>query len=94
MLYSSIKKLEQKVGLSLKSILLVFSILIVLGIYIANIFFGKNSIYTLIELRDKKHNLLSEIQKLKNENQVFQKSYFELKQLEAKDNIWEIFLKK
>ena len=87
MLYTSIKKLEHKVGLGLKSILLVFSILIVLGIYIANIFFGKNSIYTLIGLRDKKYNLLIEIQKLKNENQVFQKNYFELKQLEAKDNI-------
>lgn len=87
MLYISIKKLEHKVGLSLKSILLVFSMLIVFGVYIGDLFFAKNSIYTLIELRDKKHRLLSEIQKLKNENQVFQKSYFELKQLEAKDNI-------
>ncbi len=87
MLYISIKKLEYKVGLSLKSILLVFSMLIVFGVYIGDLFFAKNSIYTLIELRDKKHSLLSEIQKLKNENQVFQKSYFELKQLEAKDNI-------
>jgi len=87
LLYISIKKLEYKVGLSLKSILLVFSMLIVFGVYIGDLFFAKNSIYTLIELRDKKHSLLSEIQKLKNENQVFQKSYFELKQLEAKDNI-------
>jgi len=83
----SIKQLEYRAGISIQYIALSFVITIALGVYIANVFFGKNSIYTLVELREKKHSLHQEVYKLRQENKRLQKNYFELKQLEAKDNL-------
>ncbi|MBN2823714.1 MAG: hypothetical protein JXQ76_00195 [Campylobacterales bacterium] len=87
MLKDTIKRLEYRAGISIQYIVLSFVITLLLGVYIANIFFGKNSIYTLVELRDKKHSLQQKVYKLRQGNKQLQKNYFELKQLEAKDNL-------
>jgi len=87
LLKATIKKLEYTAGISIKYIIVSFVVTLLLGIYIANIFFGTNSIYTLVELREKKYSLQNKVYKLKQTNKTLQKSYFELKQLEAKENL-------
>lgn len=84
---TTIKRLEVRAGISIKYIVASFLVTLLMGVYIANIFFGKNSIYTLVELREKKYTLQHKVHKLKQTNKRLQKSYFELKQLEAKDNL-------
>jgi len=86
LLSATIKRIEVKAGISIKYIMVSFVITLLLGVYIANIFFGTNSIYTLVELREKKRILQNRVHTLKQNNKTLQKSYFELKQLEAKDN--------
>jgi cell division protein FtsB len=87
LLRTTIKRLEVKAGISIKYIISSFVIVLLLGIYIANIFFGTNSIYTLVELREKKFVLQTKVHQLKQTNKRLQKNYFELKQLDAKDNL-------
>lgn len=87
MLRDTIKKLEYRAGISIKYIVLSLVITLLVGIYIANIFFGTNSIYTLVELREKKYTLQKRVYQLRQSNKTLQKSYFELKQLEAKENL-------
>ncbi|MEA2029289.1 MAG: hypothetical protein U9N49_09995 [Campylobacterota bacterium] len=87
MLKTTIKRLEYRAGISIKYIIASFLVTLLVGIYIANIFFGTNSIYTLVELREKKYTLQKRVYQLRQSNKALQKSYFELKQLEAKENL-------
>jgi len=87
LLRAAIKRLEVRAGISIKYIIVSFVITLFIGVYIANIFYGQNSIYTLVELREKKYQLQKKVYNLKQRNKRLQKSYFELKQLEAKDNL-------
>ena len=80
----AIRRVEQKAGISIKYILLSFVIVVLFGVYIANVLFGTNSIYTLVDLQERKDSLQQDVYKLKNKNKLLQKSYFELKELEAK----------
>ena len=81
----AIRRVEYKAGISIKYIVLSFVIVVLFGVYIANVLFGTNSIYTLVSLQEKKDSLQQNVYKLKNKNKLLQKSYFELKQLEVKD---------
>lgn len=80
----AIRRVEYKAGISIKYIVLSFVVTVLFGVYIANVLFGTNSIYTLVELREKKDLLQQDVYRLKNKNKLLQKSYFELKQLEKK----------
>lgn len=64
-----------------KYILVVF-LVGVLGIYVGNMFFGKRSLETLIFIQNKQETLKKELERLKEENAVLQKEYFELMGLE------------
>jgi len=83
-LIKAIRRVEYKAGISIKYIVLSFVVTVLFGVYIANVLFGTNSIYTLVELREKKDLLQQDVYRLKNKNKLLQKSYFELKQLEKK----------
>jgi len=83
-LIKAIRRVEYKAGISIKYIVLSFVVTVLFGVYIANVLFGTNSIYTLVNLREKKDLLQQNVYKLKNKNKLLQKSYFELKQLEKK----------
>lgn len=58
---------------------------VMLGIYIGNIFFGVNSLEVYLNLVDYKKELETRIEDLKEENAQLQKEYFELKQLEPQE---------
>lgn len=64
-----------------KYILVIF-LVSVLGIYVGNMFFGKRSLETLIFIQNKQETLKKELERLKEENAVLQKEYFELMGLE------------
>jgi cell division protein FtsB len=57
-------------------------IVIIFGVYVGNILFGKNSLEVLLNLQEEKTKLQKEIKRLKRENAALQKDYFELRQLE------------
>ncbi|SHO80470.1 hypothetical protein MNB_SV-15-1338 [hydrothermal vent metagenome] len=85
MIKKAIRRVEYKAGISIKYIVLSFVIVILFGVYIANVLFGTNSIYTLVDLNKRKDLLQQDVYKLKNKNKLLQKSYFELKQIEIKN---------
>jgi hypothetical protein len=64
-----------------KIALLVF-VVIVLGIYVGDVLFGKSSLEVLLDLQDKRDSLKQNVIMIKDKNAHLQKEYFELKQLE------------
>jgi hypothetical protein len=72
-----IYKLERLLGLSLKVFLVTALIVMALGIYIANLLFGDNSLKVLEGLKQEKHLLTYEIKLLKEENAKLHKEYLE-----------------
>ncbi|AQW83567.1 septum formation initiator [Campylobacter pinnipediorum] len=56
---------------------------ILFGIYIGNMLFGKRSLDVMLSLQNKKENLIKDVEYLKKENSRLQKEYFELKDLES-----------
>lgn len=60
---------------------LVFIVLL-FGLYIGDVLFGKSSLDVLLNLQEDKDTLMVKIQSLKEENAVLQKEYFELRQLD------------
>jgi cell division protein FtsB len=72
-----IKKFEELFGLSLKIFLATTTIVILLGIYIANLIYGDNSLHRLQYLQKEKQLLKQEISTLKHENAKLHKQYLE-----------------
>lgn len=72
---------ERYLGLSYKTFLLLVSVVIMLGVYIGIILYGKNSINVLLKLQTYESYLQDEIDRLKHENAKLQKEYFELKEI-------------
>lgn len=68
----------------LSSIKLVCVVLFVvmLGIYVGNILFGKRSLDVMLSLQEQKDQLKRDVEILKKRNAELQKSFFELKELE------------
>lgn len=60
----------------------VLSIVVLLGVYIGNLFFGTNSVRILWSLEATKEQLQKKVSALQQENALIQKEYFELKGLE------------
>ena len=76
------KSLAQKyLGISWPRLTIIALIVIVFGIYIGNLLFGDNSLAAFLELQEYQENLGVEVKKLKEENALMQKEYFELKEL-------------
>ena len=73
----TIKKIEELIGLSIKVFLATAMIVIFLGIYIANLIYGNNSLQVLQNLQKEKQILKQEIESLKKENASLHKKYLE-----------------
>jgi len=63
-------------------ITLLVLLVILLGVYVGDVLFGKSSLEVLLDLQDKRDNLKQNVIIIKNKNAHLQKEYFELKQLE------------
>lgn len=74
---------EKSLGffLYLKVIALAFVVLL-FGLYIGDVLFGKSSLDILLNLQEDKDTLVVKIKNLKDENAILQKEYFELRQLD------------
>lgn len=64
-----------------KMLLLVVAV-VVFGIYIGNVLFGKSSLEVLLDLQENRDTLKQNVKLIKKQNALLQKEYFELKQLE------------
>ena len=82
---AEIKKIQKSSRLSLKLILISILTLLLLSTYLGIILFGKNSLTVLMQLKDEKKSLTQEAVELKSSNQKLQKEFFELKNLEPKE---------
>ena len=78
----SYKKSKKELIYDILKVLSAILLIILLGVYIGKLLFGKDSVEVLFDLVNKKDNLKREVQRLKEENAKLQKEYFELKQLE------------
>ena len=72
-----IRRLEEIIGLSFKVFILTAIVVISLGIYVANLLFGNNSLEVLNNLKQERKVLEVEIATLKEENAKLHKSYLE-----------------
>ena len=81
-----IKEVGALAGLSLKTLFVATLGILIFGVYVGVLIYGENSLTVLSELKQKKHNLFQEGNALKSENQVLQKEYFELQQLEPNES--------
>ena len=74
---------EKGLGLLLyaKIIGLAFVVLL-FGLYIGDVLFGKSSLDILLNLQEDKDTLMVKIKNLKDENAILQKEYFELRQFD------------
>ncbi|RLA66864.1 MAG: hypothetical protein DRQ78_03505 [Epsilonproteobacteria bacterium] len=72
-------------GLSLKTFLVTSLGILIFAVYITVLMYGENSLTIMNQLKEKKQRLTDEKKILKRQNQVLQKEYFELKQLEPKE---------
>jgi hypothetical protein len=72
-------------GFSLKTFLITVLGILLFGMYVGVLMYGKNSLTVLNHLKDKKLHLSQEEVNLKAQNQKLQKEFFELKQLEPKE---------
>ena len=80
-LEESLDIFEKYLGLSAKTFLLMVSFVILIGVYIGVILYGKNSVNVLLKLQTYESFLQEDIKRLKNENAALQKEYFELKEI-------------
>jgi cell division protein FtsB len=74
---SPIRRFEQIFGLSLKIFIVTATIVIMMGVYVANLIYGDNSLHRLQYLQKEKQLLKQEISTLKHENAKLHKQYLE-----------------
>ncbi len=83
---SKAKKVKKEVSKSsLKQILVGIIALLLFGTYVSILINGENSWSIFKQLQEEKSSLSQQERSLKVQNQILQKAYFELKQLEPKD---------
>lgn len=63
-------------------IFLLALVVVIFGIYVGDILFGKSSLEVLLDLQDRRDTLKQNVKIMKQKNALLQKEYFELKQLE------------
>ncbi len=74
---------EHYFGFSTKKFSYAVVLVLIIGVYGGLIFFGDNSLSVLLELEEHQSNISDDIERLKAENAMLQKQYFELKELDA-----------
>lgn len=79
------KKKYKKKAKFILSVTTAVLVTFILGLYVANLLFGKNSVEVYNSLKNKKIQLETEIRKLQLGNAKLQKEYFELKNLEPEE---------
>jgi cell division protein FtsB len=72
-----IRKFEQIFGLSLKIFIVTAIIVVMVGVYVANLLYGDSSLSRLQVLQREKESLKQEIHYLKQENAKLHKQYLE-----------------
>ncbi|MDR3177595.1 MAG: septum formation initiator [Campylobacteraceae bacterium] len=82
MIKSFLQKIDKKNFISYRNRVLVGFLVIIFGIYVGNILFGKSSFEVLWSLKNDKYKLEKRIDELKKENSELQKKLFELQQLD------------
>lgn len=75
---------QRYLGLSVGKFLFLLGVVLFLGVYIGILLYGTNSVEVFLGLEDYETFLQDEIVRLKNENAMLQKEYFELKEISAK----------
>ena len=75
---------QEYLGLSLGKFFALFTIVIVIGVYLGVLLYGTNSLEILFGLQDYENYLQEEVYRLKDENAELQREYFELKEISAK----------
>ena len=76
---------ERYLGLSWPKLLFALFLVLALGIYIGILLFGDNSLDVLLNLEEYENSLRDETYRLKHENAILQKEYFELKELQPEN---------
>lgn len=76
---------EKYLGLSWKKIIVIATLVIMVGVYIGILLFGDNSLEAYLQLEEYQEALKSEVGKIKEENALMQKEYFELNELTSKE---------
>ncbi|MDQ7042013.1 MAG: hypothetical protein Q9M34_00625 [Sulfurimonas sp.] len=74
---------QKHLGLSLTKFFFLFTIVVVLGIYLGILLYGTSSLEILFGLQDYEVYLQDEVSRLKLENADLQREYFELKEISA-----------
>jgi len=74
---------QRYLGLSLTKFFSLTFVVLLLGIYLGTLLYGRNSLEVLFGLDDYEEYLHSEIHRLKDENAELQREYFELKEISA-----------
>jgi cell division protein FtsB len=77
-----LQKIDKKKFIFYGNRILVGFLVIIFGIYVGNILFGKSSLEVLWSLKNDKYELQKRIGELKKENSDIQKKLFELQQLD------------
>jgi cell division protein FtsB len=72
-----IRTFEEIFGLSLKIFIVTATIVIIVGVYVANLIYGDSSLHRLQSLQREKKSLQYEIQTLKEDNAKLHKQYLE-----------------
>jgi len=73
----TIKRIEEILGLSIKIFIMTAILVIMVGIYVANLIYGDHSLHVLQHLQKEKAYLKSEISSLKHQNAKLHKQYLE-----------------
>jgi hypothetical protein len=72
-----IKRIEQTIGLSIKIFFITSVIVVLFGIYVANLIYGNASLTITNRLESERLMLINEIAILKEENAILHKRYLE-----------------
>lgn len=73
--------IQKYLGLTTKTFFLLVFFVVLMGVYIGIILYGKNSINVLFQLQAYESFLKEDIARLKQQNAALQKEYFELKEI-------------
>jgi len=72
-----IGRVEKIIGLSFKIFVVIATIVVIMGIYIANLIYGDNSLHRLEYLQKEKVIIKNNIEQLKQDNARLHKQYLE-----------------
>ncbi len=68
-------------------IIALIAVIVGFGIYVGDMLFGKSSLDVLLNLQEMKQRYVRGVEKLKEQNAILQKEYFELKDLDPDSEV-------